>query len=234
MVNGQFLARRIEEQFVPQLRVLNEAIRTRLLPAFSGIDKEAEEVSRHSWEEWSQGASYDDDPASAAENAEMKGLAHYEATTSVRRAMMNAQLVEAHHLFEQQMATLLRFEIRHPAHENDPLPNGGALAGLFSATVEKMGAIDVSGLRGWSTAHVVRLTANTIKHADGKSADELRQLRPDLFATGTDFDGKPTVPAPTIHGMPAFGDEIRISDQQLDDFFRDLIAFWESLADAVR
>ncbi len=56
----------------------------------------------------------------------------------------------------------------------------------------------------------LRLTANVAKHSEGKSAQELNKLRPDLF------DSK----AMARHNDPPGYEYLRITDPALDEFFK--------------
>ncbi len=233
-MNDQYLAQRIERPFIRQFILLQKTIHERLLPTFETVIQEAGLISSEQWSKYQ--TEYDPDtgpdPFTASEEAEMAGVDHYLSICNVRQAIINAFLVSTHHLLEQQMLVLIRFEILHPLEEQE-MPAGN-IHTLFKQIFLDRYRIDLTHLTGWSECQVLRLIANTIKHTDGNSADRLRALRPDLFSSGQDFIDVTTRPSPVIRGMPAFGDNIQISPEELDKWFQHIIHFWRALACHIR
>ena len=70
--NHHFWSDYFRREFVPQLRAIVDALEKRLLPAFAGIEEEAEAVSQQAWDAFmSSPATGDEDPADFAEDAEI-------------------------------------------------------------------------------------------------------------------------------------------------------------------
>ena len=81
-----FWARVFKREFSPQLSAIVEALEKRTLPAFDGIEKEAERVSEEAWEGlMSREATGNEDPAELAEVAQEAGISHYLLLAGIRQ-----------------------------------------------------------------------------------------------------------------------------------------------------
>jgi hypothetical protein len=150
----------------------------RTLPAFAGIEQEAEKVSEEAWDAFmSAPATGDEDPSEFAEAATQAGASHYLLLDGIRQGMVNLFAAAIYHALEQQLVLFLRREVLNPREEND--------SSLFSVSELqnrlKARYLDLAALPSWQKVQELRLVANTVKHAEGKSARELHDVRPDLF-----------------------------------------------------
>lgn len=224
----------IRRDFVAQISAFTEAVEIRILPAFDGLEAEADRVANESWEKLqSSYGSPDDDPAAAAEMAHEAGLSHYFLLTGIRQGFLNLAATALYHLFEQQMLLLLRRQVLHPREEDDP-----KLMSLDELRKRLMQlGLDMAGFVTWAKVVELRALANSVKHAEGRAANELRALRPDLFIMPVMRGGTSTeaVQHPYLF-LPLAGEDlyVQLSDLKayaaaLVDFLNDLAAGLEAL-----
>lgn len=95
--------------------------------------------------------------------------------------------------------------------------------------------IDIYGFAAWNKLQELPLVANTVKHADGRSCDELKQCRPDLFlAPGLeDRPWPPDILARVPVYEPLAGDDLYPSLEEFMKYADATKQFWEELAQAV-
>ncbi len=198
----------------------------RLIPTFDTIDEEAEKVSDKKWEDFSSNAYPPDiDPADLAESAMDEGINYYMTLSGIKQTLLNVLSTWMYHLFEQQVLFLLRREVLHPTEEN--------ISKLIKIQVFKERLIsqdiDIEHFSSWETITELKWLSNSIKHAEGYSANKLRKLRPDLFSppaireSGMElFDGKPVS---NIY-MPLSGDDLYVSEIDLKKYKNAITNFW--------
>jgi hypothetical protein len=231
MFNAQFWGRQFQQTFAPHLSLLLEVLERRLLPTFDAIDQEAESIVNAEWERLMHLSGYSDqDPSAFAEQAFEAGIAQYEAMSDIRQSLLNTYAATLYHAWEQQLLAFHRREVLRPAEESD-----NALLNLTKLKERLNGAgIDVTKLPSWAKIYELRLLANTVKHADGSSADELKQLRPDLFEhpNTTEF-GLPKFGGARRVYMPLSGNDIYVTLDALKSYCSTLVQFWSELADVL-
>ena len=219
-------------EFVPQLGAVSEALEKRMLPAFDGIDEEAHAVTEKAWNDFmAMPATGDEDPSDFVEPAQQAGVAHYMLLDGVRQGMINLFAAALYHVFEQQVLLFLREELLNRREKGDPQ--------LFrlSVATERLGAIgiNVKEFASWAKIDELRLVANTAKHAEGESAEQLRQTRLDLFEhprtreIGFSF-GKVRRPLYS----PLAGEDLYVSLTDIQQFRDSLIEFWRELEGAIQ
>lgn len=221
--------RYIRNQFIKQITLFVENVENQLIPTFDNIESEAEKVSEKEWNELCSSCySPDIDPADLAERAEEAGIDQYMMLSGIKQALLNIAATALFHLFEQQVIFLLRREILHPAEKNDvrlmKLP-------VFKERLNQKG-IDVNHF-SWDVIDELRIVANSVKHAEGKSAIDLRKIRPDLFTHPlANDDGMAIGLIPRLY-MPLAGEDIYVSIDDLNKYRSALVEFWKSLISAM-
>lgn len=178
-IGGPIWSDHFRRRAVPQVRILLSTLRDRVLPIFANIEQEANDYGEQVFQELGNQPSYDDsvDIGDLAEIAQDRGLARYEALAGVRQAIINALTVSLHHVVEQELLYFLRRHVLTPLEEPDL---SLAKLAVLSSRLRAKG-LDIERIDGWQTLKELGLVANTIKHAEGRSAEELKPIRPDLF-----------------------------------------------------
>jgi hypothetical protein len=221
----------MREVFAPKASFLSHAIEERVLPLFDNIEAESNRLAEEAFQRLGSLAASDyTDMGDLAESAREVGLAHYESMMGLRQGMLNLFAAALHHLLEQQLLAFHRRQVLHPAEEYDQ--------GLFSTKIirARLGkaGIDITQFKCWPKIEELRLVANTVKHADGDSAERLQQLRHELFV--------PPVLRETRLGSrkwrrrveaPILGRDLYVEPSDLDAYAKAVACFWEELATAI-
>ncbi len=229
MFNGSFWAGYFRREFTPQLRAILEVLERRLLPGFSDIEQEAEKVSEEVWKAFmSAPATGDEDPSEFAEAAEQAGVSHYLLLDGIRQGMMNLFAAAIYHAFEQQVVLFLRKEVLDPREENAP----GLLSLSELRSRLKAHGLDIAALPSWSTVEELRLVTNTVKHAEGRSAQDLLSKRPDLFQH-PQVTHMPFVGQSARVFQPLVGEDLYVSLEDVRNYCDSTVQFWNELGSAL-
>jgi hypothetical protein len=149
-----------------------------LLPAFGNLEEEAERRSEEEYERLaSQPAPDEVDMMALAEEAMDASVAHYQMMSGLRQGLQTMFAAALYHLYEQQVMLFHRLEVLDFGEKDD-----AALFrhSVFRERLLRLG-IDVKPFACWPLIEELRLVANTVKHAEGNSAVDLRSCRPELF-----------------------------------------------------
>jgi hypothetical protein len=227
VLNPGIWAHQIERDFLVQVHALRTAVQERLIPTFDNIEAEADAVAQEVWDAWGQSAGPDADSASAAEAAMDAGINHYQILHDTKQALLNLFSVGLHHLVEQQQLTFLRREL---VPWGEDLAASQMKASEFQGRLRSEG-IDTSKYPCWAKMKELSLVANVVKHAEGNSAQKLRQVRPDLFtAPSIRSDEALSWIAGRHLYSPLSGDDLYVTEADLTGYFDAAQAFWEALA----
>lgn len=227
--NHHFWCSYFRREFVPQLQAIVEVLEKRTLPAFSGIEQEAERVSAEAWDAFMSAlGTGDEDPSEFAEATEQAAVSHYMLLDGIRQGMVNLFAAALYHAFEQQVMLFLRREVLDPREENNP-----KLFHLFEFQKRlKVRGLDVTSLASWGKVDELRLVANTVKHAEGESAQKLHELRPDMFErpqiAGIAFASR----TPRVF-QPLVGEDLYVSLDDVREYRDSVVNFWQELSDAM-
>ena len=229
-----FWIRAIRTEFVPQINAIVDVLQERLLPNIEteDIEAESERISEEKWEEYnSMSGTGDEDPADFADLAESAGVSHLNLMLDIRQGMLNLFAVALYHAFEQQIMWFHRKNVLNIDEENKQ-----KLFKLseFKQRMEELG-VKLEDLYSWQKINdELRLVANTVKHAEGGSSQQLRQKRPGMFR-------RPLLSSSTLLSSPAalpvfqplIGDGLYVSIDDIEDYRDHLVRFWQELADSL-
>ena len=94
--------------------------------------------------------------------------------------------------------------------------------------------IDVATFSSWGKIEELRLVANCVKHADGPSCAQLKELRPDLFVPP--FVKKETEEADLAFVgqvfQPLAGEDLYVSANDFEKYVEAVKGFWQEFAEA--
>lgn len=230
-----YWSQRFAQVNAKRMTTMLDVLKDRLLPAFSNIAAEAEAKTQEAWDAISSTLDGEDGPhldgLAASEAAEEIGREHYFAMSDARQTLINSFAISMYHLWEQQVLSFHRRQVLDPREPQ--LPKLLTL-NTFTARLHEIG-VHVEGFASWSGIFVYRNLANTIKHAEGYSADSLKQLRPDWFVPasfrndplGDVFRYKPYV------FEPLAGEDVYVEVRDLEAFVKLTELFWEELVAAL-
>lgn len=223
------MAWRVRVFAIPYFKTYGECILRDVVAAFGDLERRADEVASAAFERYGAepvGEDFDGDMGAFAERAQDEGIDFYQTMFAIRQSTLNLLAVGLFHLVEQQLANLCRdgaFDIAPPIDTK-------------FAVVERWYSdhfgLDLSALPDWATMDELRLVANTVKHAEGGSARELRNIRPRLFQHPAvrellpeeDFRGR--LP---VH-LPLAGENLYVSEEFFRGYSEAVNRFFESIA----
>ncbi len=226
-----FWSHHFRRVYVAHVRAFERAVVERLLPAFNGIEAEAERMADEEYQRLGQLAGDGSvDMGDLAEMAQDAGIGHYEELTAVRQALLSLSATALFHLFEQQLLTYHRRHLLHPSEENDHrLFSRKTILARFAE-----GGVDIHALTSWHQIRELEALANTVKHGAGRSARLLAELRPDLLVHPLfrSEKGRLGKPVGDIH-LPLAGDDVYVTAVDFQQFANAVATFWDQLADAI-
>jgi hypothetical protein len=229
MHNSLFWTSHFQRSFVPHLERLDRTFQRRLLPIFSDLSAEAEQVQKDSYDRLNSLPGGDDfDPAWPAEMAEEEAVDHYLGMSAVRQTLMNAFAPILYHAWEQQLLAFHRREVLHPREEHEPKLI--SLKVLEERLLSK--GLNIRSLPSWSTIDELKHVANTIKHADGPSAEIVKEKYPVLFEDPalSDVNWPKFNYHPRVYS-PLSGDDVFVREADISRYAAALIQFWSEFAD---
>lgn len=218
-VTGVYIASRIRSSAIPYVRAYGEWVVRDVMTAFADLERRAEDeasaefnriLSKPPGEDW------DGDMSVYAETAEEKGQAFYDTMLALRQTTLNLFAVGLFHLMEQHLADLCRdgaFLVKAPRDTKLEV-----VVCWFRRHFE----VDLTSLVAWPTMDELRHLANTVKHAEGTSARQLRRRRLELFQHpvlrqfATDSPD-PTEAAPKLR-LPLAGDDLYVTDEVFQEY----------------
>lgn len=214
-----------------RMTTMLEVLEDRLLPCFQNIENEAQVKSDEAWQSFSGMACGENGPmideGEAAEMAQAAGYEHYEALTVARQTLLNSFAVSTYHLWEQQLLAFHRRQLLRPWEETD--------ARLFTLKeIEKRlqaVGVEASEFDSWKDMAIYRLLANTIKHADGDSAERLKVLRPQWFISPSLKDSHlpfPGIPISRVY-LPLAGEDVFVTIDDVRAMVSSAVRFWTDL-----
>lgn len=168
--SGHFWKNYIDRNFIPEITAYSQCLTQRLLPTFESLEDEAKEIEQNSL---SGSCPENVDPASVAENAMEAAVRYMHTMTGIRQGLINMFGAGLYHLFEQQLLSFGRSQFQSQAEALTEVKL------LFKILKEH--GIELSTFTTWRRINELRLLANAVKHAEGPSCKELRDLREDLF-----------------------------------------------------
>lgn len=167
-------------------------------------------------------------PADLAKDAQLAGLAYYEAMIAARQTMLNTMAQTLYHLFEQQIIAFYRHHLLDPKEE---FTNTFTQKEAIKQIKESLG-VDCKRLNRYSKIMELRLVANTVKHAEGGASSQLQKIRPEMFINPC-IRGDPITLSswknPTY--MPCAGQDFFVTTNDLRDYFDAVYGFWKQMAD---
>jgi hypothetical protein len=231
-INWKWVAGYIRAMIIPDFNAFSHVVTKRLLPSFDTFGDDALKHGDELFRSKIAGLDLlDSDQYEAVEHfadeTTDETLAFADMLVAMYSASVGLYSVGLFHLFEQHF-TDLPLEILEAYSYDDPIKLKEVIEWLKAEV-----SIDVTVFPVWSTIDELRLVANTIKHAEGGSAKDLRSRRPDLFIRPAERKNiiKPATPFKSRIRKPLFGEDLYLT---MDDFLRygeGVIAFWAELAD---
>lgn len=194
----------------PQLDMFASEGVHRALSGFANIEADSKDYEDKMYQSYE---GIGDDPSIFAEHARDQGIAYYTVLSELRQGIVNLLAVSLYHLFEQ-----------HRDHVKRLLDHQG---GTYPQTISQPIADKLDELR---------LIANTAKHADGSSAKQLRERRPELFVPpvlrGSPLQAHVISNAVSVTN-PLGGTDFFLQEEELQSFRDTIRAYWEEVHEQI-
>lgn len=231
-MTGHHLAWRVRGALLPTVEAYGPTLLKDILPAFSNLEKRADEVAEKEFERLGAlpaGEDCDGDMADAAEAAQDEGLTFYETMLAMRQATLNLFSVGLFHLVEQQLVMLCddaSFPMKPPDTRLD----------LIATWYRRHLRLDLRQLPNSATVDELRLLANAVKHGEGstekqkRERQQLREQRPELFEdpfTKKFFSRLRRIEKPLR--QPLAGDDIYVTEEIFAEYAAAAVGFFEAL-----
>lgn len=215
--------------FVPQAQAFADCLTKRLLPTFESVEEEAQKLEQEEYERLSRTYPYEDGPddATLCEWARDEAITYYQVMHDAEQGVVNLFAIGLYHLLEQQLTFFVR---RWLLFDDKAVP---ARIWDEAKTLLLERGVNIETVPAYPKVNELRLLANCIKHGDGKSCEDLRQLRPELFRVpGTHeldvFDELELPPVPVI--QPLGGEDVYVSKEEFEIYVAAVKSFWTDLS----
>lgn len=231
--NASFWHRYFQSMFQPHLERMLDVLEQRLLPTFDRIEAEATALQEKTYNDLVSMPLDPDtvDESMLAEAAFEAGYKHFSGMESVRQALVNSFAPMLYHTWEQQLLDFHRREVLDPREQRD---NRLLQVKVLQKRLLASG-FDIRLVPTWVPIDELRLVANTVKHADGDSADLLKAARPEFFEPDHANDKIARMPfrsTPRVY-RPMSGEDLYLTMADLRAYGRATINFWDEFADAL-
>lgn len=162
-------------------------VQNKLFASFDDMTTEAYEVAERVFCDLSSGGDPEADNAfHSVDQAEEAGTAHYENIIFVRNQLCALAVVGMYQLWEREVKKFIMWAVEQAGCE---LKNGKCLKDFYEIrdALNQL-CCPVDHLNDVSEINLSRLIANTIKHGQGTSFNELQSREPNLFRGDTFFE----------------------------------------------
>ncbi|HAN10511.1 MAG TPA: hypothetical protein DCP90_07845 [Clostridiales bacterium] len=222
MKSQLYMWNQLREKYKKEIKQLLDTYENRIAVVFKDIEGEANKVRDEYYENPSDfyGDPADIDCSAIAYDAEMIGLEHYEMLDLMKYNTRAMWISTMYQFWEQQVRGFLYNEIRHyyKIDTKDFCTNGmKEIKEWF-----KEHNTNLEELKSWQKIEELSLLNNVIKHGDGKSAENLRKVRDDLFMSG-DIDKL------ELYGSSLCERALNITDEMVNEYAEVLMQFWNEL-----
>jgi hypothetical protein len=207
-----------------RIATFREVAEKRVLQAFANLHDEAQELEA---KEQVRLSAVEEDLVTVAEIAFENSAEWYVTMSRLAQGMTNLLAMALYHLFEQMILEFYAAEFVHsrPIHWDRKLSTV-----LTQLEVE---GIECKSFHSWPKIHELRKVAGAVKHGEGHSAKELRDLRPDLFVRPQERANRIPTPLSLDLQMPAIGQGLYVSEEDLSAYFSAVEQFCEEIAKAL-
>jgi hypothetical protein len=220
----------IRNVFLYEIDLFANCLVDKVIPAFENLEEESEKVADREYEVRASSFNSNKGLDEVAEEAKDEAINYYVTMKNVLQGIINMFAVGLYHIFEQQLFFFHRKELLSPDEEDntDLLRTGEATIRLAN------NGINIENFKSWKKIEELRLVANTAKHADGQSSEELKKLRPDLFWRPNFIDGVESQKLPlTSVYKPLMGEDFYITQQEFMLYVEAVKDFWYEMIEGL-
>lgn len=209
------------QQNINELALFRNAFQTRIARAFDGLEEEANVLAQSEFDR--MGAQVrDGDMGDVADSATNLAITFFTNSESVRDGVYNLMIAGIYHYFEQHTNRLIDHLPKCTTSWKSSVPRNQLCQ---IATQEN---VNIRDFDTWELLDELRLVANTVKHGEGNSADDLVSKYPNLIDSPLELSRHVS----TLGLDPLFGGRLRLSEDQFYRYADGVAKFWSDLAEA--
>ncbi|PGT57935.1 hypothetical protein [Bacillus thuringiensis] len=199
-----------------------ESVATYYRKAQSAFEFSEEDVQREVVEILSNANIPEDtDPDAIAETMEVMEVELYESHLMMKSNHLFITISMLAHMWEQQIIKFVKKELYDSSGKNF-----SGLSYQHAKEVIETCGVEITNRSSWKKIKELRHLVNTIKHAEGYSAKELRKLRPDFFAT-SGFSKDDIFDILELNGSVLLNPySLNVSESDLTDYIQATKEFW--------
>lgn len=211
--------------FVTEIDKTKDIYFDRLKKALSADpEKEAGQYCDGRWEQLLRRTCSGDcsDPSNLAEHVEYESFLYYDLLQKSNYRILAMWICCLYETWEQQVLYFIRQEIENGDLREEKVPQKyDGIERLW-----KKYGMNIKEWNCWTKLNECRLVTNTIKHGEGQSERELREMRPDLFEFQNSICGRKFDRLRLYHSTI---NEItlNITERDLENYADALMEFWE-------
>lgn len=233
MEPSMYLPQKRKESFKRYIDVFVKTYTDRIAPIYEGLDKEAEEKAEEHFAKSGQWFDPDQsDPSDFAERSWEYGIEYWESMTLMQYNTRLMSIATLYQFWEQQFRRFAFEELtrHHTFYVKKGKGKGKEIEfKSFCTKLDEIGnlleqcGVTTMFLDSWAKINELHLLQNVIKHGDGSSANQLEEIRPDLFRMVGDT--KIMDLYLTILNEQA----LDVNDSEIVDYGEALKQFWDEL-----
>lgn len=193
----------------------------RTKPVFENIEKEADHYANSLYKNY-PAAEYTDQ-ASVAEWATEQGIEMYDTLSTMRSNHLLMTVSMLYHIWEQQLIRFTIHELQRYIKFDKRSVEYDDVQKIF-----ELHGVDIPHSKSWGKIRELKFLANTIKHADGPSADKLRKIRPDFFELEVKIINE--IDILELHGAVLLDSySLQVKESDLYDYIKATKNFWDEM-----
>lgn len=198
---------------------------------FSNIKEESKTIAEERYREMGSYFNPDcDDESDFAEAAWEAGLEHYEGMSLMQYNTKLMWISTLYQFWEQQVRKFIYEEVNMTHQFIDKKGNKMPFKDFCTRGISDIKEIfldfdqDLEKLSCWGKINELRLLTNVIKHGDGRSATQLKKLRPDFFKVIHIKSDLLDLYKTTLNKIA-----LNINDDEFQIYCEAIINFWDEL-----
>lgn len=214
----------IRDNFITDLEQICTIYNTKFEPIFLDIETEAKNIENNTWESMMHSVPYDEnvDPSDYAETALETGIEHYEMLYLMKYRTICMWISCLCQIWEQQLYSFVITELQSDGLKPCEKEKGFS----FSKDIFSSYGIKFEDLKCWDKIKELRLLVNVIKHAEGRSEEDLRKINKQYFE-------KPNIMFESdslkLYHNSLLENNLNVSSKDLEEFKNALVSFWQEL-----
>lgn len=226
-----YLYKELREKFQKPISLYAETYYKRIAKVFSNIEEEADEISRKHYEDLGMHFNPEcHDESDFADIALQVGIEQYQGMALMKYNTRLMWISTLYQFWEQQVRKFIYEEVNITHQYQDKkgakLPFGKFCSRGIDEIKDEFSDFgqDVENFLCWGKICELRLLANVIKHGEGWSCTELKQIRPDFFISKhTDIN------LMDLYNNTLNDIVLNIDDNEFEKYCDAIIQFWDEL-----